>query len=54
LAGDYCIATALDLIVNLEPTALDAFPKLKDFYGKLIASKAFDGLREMPMYLSRN
>jgi hypothetical protein len=43
----------LDIAINLEPTLLDNFPKLKSFYTTLIATSAFDGIRDFGMYLKR-
>lgn len=51
--GGYAIAATLDLAVGLEPTILDATPKLKTFYQTMLASSAFDGIRDLPMYFSR-
>ena len=53
VAGAYAIASMLDIAINLEPTILDTFPKLKLFYTTMIASSAFDGIRDFNMYLSR-
>lgn len=52
VAGAYAIASMLDIAINLEPTILDTFPKLKLFYTTMIASSAFDGIRDFNMYLS--
>jgi len=41
------------MAVTLEPTALDSFPKLQAFYQAMIASPAFDGIRDFGMYFSR-
>ena len=49
----YAIASVLDIAIHLEPTILDAFPKLKLFYTTMIASPAFDGIRDFKNYLSR-
>lgn len=51
--GGYAIAATLDLAVALEPTILNATPKLKKFYDTMIASNAFDGIRDLPVYFSR-
>lgn len=53
-AGGYAIAATLDIVVALEPSALDNFPKLKAFYDAMISSPAFDGIRDLPMYFSRS
>lgn len=54
LAGDIAIAAVLDLLVHLEPTVLETHPKLKAFYDELINSKAFAGIKDLPMYFSRS
>lgn len=51
--GGYYVACVLDVINNLEPTCLDAFPKLKTFFTAMFNSSAFEGLRELPMYITR-
>jgi glutathione S-transferase len=53
LAGDYCIACILDLGVALEPTVLAAYPKLAAFYAAMIATPAFNGIKDTPMYFKR-
>jgi len=52
-AGDYAMAAVLDIAVRLEPTCLDTFPVLKTFYETVIATSAFDGIRDYNMYLQR-
>ena len=54
VAGGYVLACMLNIIVTLQPTALDAFPKLKLFYETVIALPAFDGVKDYPMYFSRS
>lgn len=53
MAGAYTLTAILDIAVNLEPTLLDNFPKLKTFYQTLFATAAFDGIRDYGMYLKR-
>jgi len=53
VTGGYALAAVLDMAVTLEPTALDTFPKLQAFYQAMIASPAFDGIRDFGMYFSR-
>ena len=53
VTGGYCIAAALNMGVSLEPACLDAFPKLKAFHDEMLASPAFDGIREWQMYFKR-
>jgi len=53
VTGGYALAAVLDMAVALEPTALDGFPKLKGFYDAMLASSAFDGIRDWGMYFSR-
>ena len=53
-AGGIAIAATLDLCVALEATCLDNFPKMKAFHNELISSSAFDGIRDLPMYYSRD
>jgi hypothetical protein len=40
--------------VLLEPTLLEGYPKLQAFYNKMIASPAFEGIKDYPMYFNRN
>jgi hypothetical protein len=47
LAGGLAIAAVLDIAVGACATCLDATPKLKRFYELVVATPAFDGLREM-------
>lgn len=53
LAGDYAIAAALDMVVHLEPTILSGFPKLAAFLAMMLASLAFDRIKDYPMYFQR-
>ena len=54
LAGGVAIAATLDIAVALEPTLLDATPKLKAFFDAMMASPAFgNGLRDVGMYFAR-
>jgi len=53
LAGEYAIAAIIDMVVQLEGSALDDTPKLKAFYDDMMASSAFAGIKDMPMYFSR-
>lgn len=52
--GGFAIAATLDIVVSLEPAALDNFPKLKGFHAAMLSSSAFDGIRDLPMYFSRS
>jgi len=52
-AGDFTITCALNLLVTLEPTVLDAFPNVKAFYDVMIGHDAFNPYKDWPMYLSR-
>eukprot|EP00349_Pseudokeronopsis_sp_Brazil_P001448 CAMPEP_0202961636 /NCGR_PEP_ID=MMETSP1396-20130829/5711_1 /ASSEMBLY_ACC=CAM_ASM_000872 /TAXON_ID= /ORGANISM="Pseudokeronopsis sp., Strain Brazil" /LENGTH=197 /DNA_ID=CAMNT_0049681617 /DNA_START=93 /DNA_END=686 /DNA_ORIENTATION=- len=52
-AGGFAVAAVLDMVVHLEPTLLENFPKLKVFYAAMIGSSAFDGIRDLPMYFRR-
>lgn len=52
-AGDYAIAALLDMAVTLEPTILDAFPNVKGFTASLLATPAFNGVKDLPMYFQR-
>ena len=53
IAGGFAMAAILDMAIHLEPTCLDAFPKLKEFLPAMISSPAFNGIRDAPMYFSR-
>lgn len=54
LAGGIAIGAILDIVVTLEPTMLDATPKVKAFFEAMMATPAFgNGLRDVPMYFSR-
>ena len=53
LAGSYAIACILDLIVALEPIALNGYPKLKSFYESMIVLPAFDRVKDFKMYFER-
>lgn len=53
VTGEYALACTLDLLVALEPTVLDATPKLKKFYSTMLALPAFTPYKDWPMYLSR-
>lgn len=51
--GGYAIAASLDVAIGVEPTILDSTPKLKMFVQTMLASSAFDGIRDLPYYFSR-
>lgn len=53
LAGEYAIASVIDVLVHLEPSILSETPKLKAFYDDMMASAAFSGIKDMPMYFTR-
>ena len=52
-AGEYSLAAVLDIARTLEPTILDEAPKIKSFTETLVASSAFDGIRDLGMYFAR-
>ena len=54
LAGELALTAALDILMGLEPSCLDSTPRLKFFYEDVIASKAFDRIRDLPSYAKRN
>ena len=53
--GSLAIFSALNLALDLEPTALDKFPKLKAFYDRVAALDAIKGYlaQNIPAYLKR-
>ena len=53
VTGEYALTATLDLLVALEPTILDATPKLKKFYTTMIALPAFSPYKDWPMYFNR-
>jgi glutathione S-transferase len=53
LAGGLAVCGILDIIVYIQPTALANFPKLSNFYNHVIATPAFDGIRDLPHYYRR-
>jgi hypothetical protein len=38
LAGEFWLAAALDVGLDIEPTSLDATPKLKSFYEEMLST----------------
>ena len=54
VAGAYAIACVLDILVHLEPSLLDGYPKLKSFYEAMLALPAFEGHKDLPMYFNRS
>lgn len=52
-SGAYTLGAVFDILVHLEPSALDSFTKLKLFYTTIIATSAFDGIRDFGMYFKR-
>eukprot|EP00596_Hydrurales_sp_CCMP1899_P007409 CAMPEP_0119040700 /NCGR_PEP_ID=MMETSP1177-20130426/10713_1 /TAXON_ID=2985 /ORGANISM="Ochromonas sp, Strain CCMP1899" /LENGTH=182 /DNA_ID=CAMNT_0007006011 /DNA_START=129 /DNA_END=677 /DNA_ORIENTATION=- len=52
-AGAYTLGAVFDILVHLEPSALDSFPKMKLFYTTIIATSAFDGIKDFGMYFKR-
>lgn len=53
VAGEYTIAAVLDFLLHLEPSVLDAFPKLKAFAANLHILPAFEAFKDWPHYFSR-
>ncbi len=53
VAGAFALAAILDIFVGLEPTVLDATPKMKEFYTAMLALPAFDGIRDLNMYFKK-
>lgn len=53
VAGGYAIACSFDVALNLSPTCLDEYPKLKAFADDMLATGAFTGLKDMHQYLAR-
>jgi hypothetical protein len=53
LAGDYAIACGINLAVTLDSSVLDSFPKLRAFYEQIIATPAFDGVKDYQAYFQR-
>lgn len=53
VAGGIALGSVLDILVGLEPTLLDGYPKMKLFHKSMIESSFFDGIRDLPMYHSR-
>lgn len=47
LAGEYVISCTLDAMQMIQPTALDAFPKLKKFFDAMFVLPAFEGVKDM-------
>jgi hypothetical protein len=53
ISGAYALGAVFDIMINLESTSLDSYPKLKLFYTTIIATSAFDGIRDFGMYFKR-
>eukprot|EP00744_Colponema_vietnamica_P000101 GILI01000193.1.p1 GENE.GILI01000193.1~~GILI01000193.1.p1 ORF type:complete len:215 (+),score=83.41 GILI01000193.1:52-645(+) len=53
-AGDLAVVCLLNVLVSLEPTALDAFPKLKAFYERMSVTPAFARIFALPLYFKRS
>jgi hypothetical protein len=54
VTGGYAIAAVLDMAHDLEPTVLDAHPKMKGFYEAMMALPEFQSVRsKLHPYFSR-
>lgn len=54
VAGAIYLAATLDMLVNLEPTVLDASPNVKAFFESTVALPAFgNGIRDLSPYFTR-
>jgi glutathione S-transferase len=53
IAGGYAIACTLDILVHLEPTILEGYPKLAEFLKAMLALPEFEGAKDQPMYFTR-
>ena len=53
VAGGIAVASVLDILVALEPTLLDGYPKMKLFHKAMLESSFFDGIRDLPLFHSR-
>lgn len=53
VAGEYALACILDIAIALEPSLLEKFPKLNNFYTSIMTDFAFIENKDLPMYYSR-
>ena len=53
VAGAFALACIFDILVSLEPTVLDATPKVKGFYQAMMALPAFDQAKNLGDYFKR-
>ena len=49
VAGEYVLTCCLDAVLLVQPTALDAFPKLRLFFEHMFTLPAFDGVKDLRM-----
>jgi hypothetical protein len=49
LAGEFVLGCCLDAAQLVQPTALEAFPKLQRFFDNIFALPAYDGVKDLPI-----